>query len=216
MYEIESRFMNGQSSLEIICGPMFSGKTEELIRRIRRVEYARMRAIVFKPHIDSRYSKDQIVSHSDQKMGSVPVKDIGEIRSYLGSAARKFHVVGLDEAHLFDNNLVELCEDLVSENVRVIAAGLSEDYLGKPFGPVPELLAHADFITKLWAVCMCCGAPASKSQRVSRNGQYVQEDQVLVGAGLYYEARCRACHKRGVVELSNTASDDLASLSMRV
>ncbi len=209
MHEMEKVFMNGHSHLEVICGPMFSGKTEELIRRIRRVEYARMSAIVFKPQIDVRYDKDLVVSHSDQRIGSVPVPNVSRIRSYLGSAARSFHVVGLDEVHFFDKDVVYLCEDLVDAGVRVIAAGLCEDYLGRPFGPMPDLLAHADSITKLWAVCMRCGAPASKSQRVSRNGQEVQGDQVLVGASLYYEARCRACFKRQVVEVSAEEVDQI-------
>lgn len=199
--------MNGQSHLEIICGPMFSGKTEELIRRIRRVEYARMSAIVFKPHIDTRYDQDLVVSHSDQKIASVPVPNVAKIRSYLGSSTRSFHVVGLDEVHFFDQDVVYLCEDLVNAGVRVIAAGLCEDYLSRPFGPMPHLLAHADSITKLWAVCMCCGNPASKSQRVSRNGESVQGDQVLVGASLYYEARCRNCHKREVLTVDEANSD---------
>lgn len=204
---MENGFIHGHAHLEIICGPMFSGKTEELIRRIRRVEYARMSAIVFKPQIDVRYDKELVVSHSDQKIGSVPVPNVSRIRSYLGSASRSFHVVGLDEVHFFDQDVVYLCEDLVNAGVRVIAAGLCEDYLARPFGPMPHLLAHADSITKLWAVCMRCGAPASKSQRVARNGQAVQGDQVLVGASLYYEARCRACYQQQVVELSAEDND---------
>lgn len=199
LHEIESVFRNGHSHLEIICGPMFSGKTEELIRRIRRVEFARLRSIVFKPEIDTRYSKDLLVSHSEQKIGSVPVPNAARIRAYLGSSAKPFHVVGLDEVQFFDDDVIYLCEDLVRSGVRVIAAGLSEDYLGRPFGPMPELLAHADMITKLWAVCMKCGAPASKSQRVAREGQKTDENQVLVGASSVYEARCRACHVRAVI-----------------
>lgn len=151
-HEIEQVFMNGHSHLEIICGPMFSGKTEELIRRIRRVEYARLRAIVFKPIIDTRYSNDLVVSHSEQKIDSIPVADVAEIRAYLGKTTKPFHVVGLDEVHFFNADIVALCEDLVSLGVRVIGAGLAEDYLAKPFGPMPELLTHADIVTKLWAV----------------------------------------------------------------
>src|SRR5690349_13655590 len=133
IHEIESVFMNGTSLLEVICGPMFSGKTEELIRRIRRVELARLRAIVFKPEIDTRYSKDLLVSHSEQRMGSVPVPNASRIRSYLGSSAEHFHVVGLDEVQFFDNDVIYLCEDLVASGIRVIAAGLCEDFLGRPF-----------------------------------------------------------------------------------
>lgn len=203
MHEIESVFMNGHSHLEVICGPMFSGKTEELIRRIRRVEYARMRAIVFKPQIDVRYSDDLVVSHSDQKIASVPVANVAHIRTYLAAAGRSFQVIGLDEVHFFEQDVVPLCEELVNSGVRVIAAGLCEDYLGKPFGPVPELLAHADVVSKLWAVCMRCGLPASKTQRIQRPGQEKKEEQVFVGAGLYYEARCRSCYLRAVVKLSH-------------
>lgn len=198
--EIENVFMQGHSHLEVICGPMFSGKTEELIRRLRRVEFARMRAIVFKPEIDERYSKDMLVSHSDQKISSIPVANVSRIRAYLSSFTRPFHVVGLDEVQFFDSDVIYLCEDLVSSGVRVIAAGLCEDYLGRPFGPMPELLAHADMVTKLWAVCMKCGAPASKSQRIARPGQRTDDTQVLVGAASLYEARCRACHVRAIVD----------------
>lgn len=198
--EIETNFMRGHSLLELVCGPMFSGKTEELIRRIRRVEYARMRAIVFKPEIDTRYEKDMIVSHSEQKINSIAVPNVSRIRAYLGSCSKPFHVVGLDEVQFFDNDIVYLCEDLVNSGVRVVAAGLCEDYLGRPFGPMPELLAHADMITKLWAVCMKCGAPASKSQRVVKPGQRKNDNQVLIGAASGYEARCRACHIKGIIE----------------
>ncbi len=216
-HEIEQVFMSGHSHLEIICGPMFSGKTEELIRRIRRVEYARMRAIVFKPLIDVRYSKDLVVSHSDQKIDSVPVADVAQIRAYLGATNKPFHVVGLDEVHFFNNDIVELCEELVSSGVRVIGAGLAQDYLAKPFGPMPELLAHADVVTKLWAVCMRCGLPASKTQRLSRTGDDVESTQVLVGASLFYEARCRTCYKSEVVKLSLEEQEaDVALVPARV
>lgn len=201
VHEIEHVFMNGHSNLEIICGPMFSGKTEELIRRIRRVEYARMNAIVFKPEIDARYSRDLVVSHSEQKISSVPVPNAARIRDYLGANQQKIHVVGLDEVQFFDDDVIYLCEDLVAMGIRVIAAGLCEDYLGRPFGPMPDLLAHADTVSKLWAVCMRCGAPASKTQRVARSGTKVADNQVLVGADSCYEARCRACHVKGIVEL---------------
>lgn len=202
-HEEEGDNMDTHGHLEVICGPMFSGKTEELIRRIRRVEYARMRAIVFKPYIDDRYSKDQVVSHSAQKLDSIPVADSANIRSYLGKVAKPFHVIGLDEVHFFDAAIVDLCEDLVASGVRVIAAGLCEDYKGAPFGPMPLLLTHADMISKLFAVCMRCGRPASKSQRVNRQATEQTEDQLLVGAALHYEARCRSCFKSTVVTLSD-------------
>ncbi|HXW52904.1 MAG TPA: thymidine kinase [Myxococcota bacterium] len=203
MREIDYEVKGRHSHLEVICGPMFSGKTEELIRRIRRVQYARLSAIVFKPAIDMRYSDDMVVSHSDHKISSVPVADVAHIRAYLGSAKIRFHVVGLDEVHFFSHEIMELCEELVDSGVRVIAAGLCEDYLGRPFGFMPQLLAHADIVTKLWAICMRCGALASKSQRIRRPGEDIKEEQVVVGASLYYEARCRSCHKKAVVSLSH-------------
>jgi thymidine kinase len=207
IHEIEKVFMNGHSNLEVVCGPMFSGKTEELIRRIRRVEYARMKAIVFKPEIDARYCRELVVSHSDQKIRSVPVPNVARIRDYLGSSAQKVHVIGLDEVQFFDSDVIYLCEDLVTMGIRVIAAGLCEDYLGRPFGPMPDLLAHADTVSKLWAVCMRCGAPASKTQRITQHGHKIEDNQVLVGAGSYYEARCRACHVKGIVEIEEEALD---------
>lgn len=199
VHEIENVFMNGHSHLEVICGPMFSGKTEELIRRVRRVQYAKLKAVVFKPEIDKRFSQDLVVSHSEQKIASVPVPNVSRIRDFLGASKDKFHVVGLDEVQFFDSDVVYLCEDLVSLGIRVIAAGLGEDFLGRPFGPMPELLTHADVVTKLWAVCMRCGAPASKTQRVAKSGNAVNENQVLVGAASMYEARCRACHVKAIV-----------------
>lgn len=199
VHEIEHGFKNGHSHLEVICGPMFSGKTEELIRRCRRVDFAKMRALVFKPMIDARYSLDLVVSHSEQKIKSVPVANASEIRDFLGREKERVHVVGLDEVQFFDSSITQLCEDLVERGIRVIAAGLCEDYLGKPFGPVPELLAHADSVTKLWAICMRCGAPASKTQRIVEKGQKMDDKQVLIGAASSYEARCRACHEKRVV-----------------
>lgn len=209
MHEIESVFMSGHSLLEVICGPMFSGKTEELIRRIRRVEYARMRAIVFKPEIDARYSEDLVVSHSDQKMGSIPVSNVLHIKDYLGKSQTAFQVIGFDEVQFFDENIVALSEELVNAGIRVIAAGLSEDYLGRPFGVMPNLLAHADSITKLWAVCMRCGLPASKSQRINREEKAIEKEQILVGASRYYEARCRSCFVPAVVDLPKNDPIDL-------
>ena len=189
--EIETVFWKGHCHLEVICGPMFSGKTEELIRLIRRVEYARLKSIVFKPMIDIRYSHDLVVSHAKRTITSIPVDTVDRIRSFLANAQETYHVVGLDEVHFFEEDVIELCEELVNSGHRVIAAGLSEDYLGRPFGPMPKLLAHADSVTKLWAICMRCGAPASKTQRLAAN-----EEQVLVGADLLYEARCRSCYRK--------------------
>lgn len=196
--EIEQVFFNGQSHLEVICGPMFSGKTEELIRRIRRVGYAKRLALVFKPKIDVRFDKDLVVSHSAQKIQSIAVNDVPQIRSILSDMPNLPAVIGLDEVQFFKNDVVELCEELVAKGVRVIVAGLCEDYLGRPFGPMPLLLSHADSVTKLWAVCVRCGAPASKTQRIYQENNH-DENQVLVGGEQNYQARCRQCHKRAIV-----------------
>jgi thymidine kinase len=204
---------NIHGQLEVICGPMFSGKTEELIRRIRRIEFARLNAIVFKPKIDIRYSPDLVVSHSSQKIKSCPVANVAMIRKFLAGCETSFHAIGLDEVHFFTEDVVTLCEDLVAQGIRVIVAGLCEDYLGSPFGSMPELLVHADIITKLLAVCMCCGQPASKSQRVSRAGSLSHNEQVLIGADQYYEARCRTCFKKAIVEASNHEHTSLAAIT---
>lgn len=214
VHEIEHVFINGHSQLEVICGPMFSGKTEELIRRIRRMEYARMRAIVFKPKIDNRFSEDLVVSHSDHRMSSVPVEGVKEMGEFLLDLGKKFHVIGLDEVQFFGLELVDFCEDLVAAGVRVIAAGLSEDYLARPFGPMPDLLVHADSITKLWAVCMKCGAPASKTQRIKLEGEKALESQVVIGATDFYEARCRACYKKYVVEKREDFKENNIKINM--
>lgn len=210
IHELENNLKNGQNYLEVIFGPMFSGKTEELIRRIKRVEYARQNFIVFKPVIDNRYSQEMVVSHSEQKIDSIPVQNSTAIRSYLDSCSASYNVIGLDEVHLFDENIVPLCEELVVKGARVIAAGLGEDFLSRPFGPMPKLLAHADVVTKLWAVCMRCGMPASKTQRITRDGQKVENSQVLIGASNFYEARCRNCYQKKVLDLSHDCQNDVA------
>jgi thymidine kinase len=186
--------------LEVICGPMFSGKTEELIRRLRRAQIARQKVVVFKPRIDDRYDAVNVVSHSAQRLESMPVADTEEMRRKLEAQGEPVHVVGVDEAQFFDHTLLELVEELADAGVRVVVAGLDADYLGKPFGPIPQLLAVAEIITKQLAVCVVCGAPASRSQRVHPQavGGTVESDQVLVGAQDAYEARCRRCYVRGV------------------
>lgn len=182
--------------IEVICGPMFSGKTEELIRRLRRAEIARQRVVVVKPSIDDRYDARDIVSHSAQRLESIPVQTLDDIED----VARRLepHVLGVDEAQFFDEGLVELAERIADRGARVILAGLDLDYLGKPFGPIPALLAVAESITKQLAVCMVCGEPAARSQRVSHQLGTQSEDQVLVGAQDAYEARCRRCFVRGI------------------
>lgn len=192
--------------VEVICGPMFSGKTEELIKRLRRAGYARQRVMVFKPRIDTRYDDEQIVSHSAQRLESLPVDDVAEMKSILDQQRHAPEVVGIDEAQFFDDDLVDFVEGLAEDGTRVVIAGLDQDYSGNPFTPMPTLLALADDITKQLAVCVVCGAPASKSQRVnpmaaeqlSLGSDFLGADgagtqQVLVGAHDAYEARCRKC-----------------------
>lgn len=170
--------------IEVICGCMFSGKTEELIRRARRAEIAKQKVAIFKPRIDNRYSALHIVSHSEQALTSQVVEDAQEILELSKDA----QVVGIDEGQFFKGNLVEVCDLLADQGKRVIVAGLDQDYRGKPFEPMPQLLAIAEYITKTLAICVVCGNPADRTQRKTR-----QADRVLVGAKDIYEARCRHC-----------------------
>ena len=171
--------------IEVVCGPMFSGKTEELIRRLRLARIAKQRVQIFKPVIDNRYDEQHITSHLNQKFICTPIREISEI---LGKLADNTRVVGIDEAQFFTEEIVEVCEKLANRRLRVIVAGLDQDYLGNPFGPIPKLLAIADDVLKLKAVCMICGGEATKSQRLTRD-----KEQVVVGAADHYEARCRLC-----------------------
>ncbi|MDZ7359992.1 MAG: thymidine kinase [candidate division KSB1 bacterium] len=173
-------------SIEIICGSMFSGKTEELIRRLRRAEIARQKVAIFKPAIDERYSNDHIVSHNEQKLPSFPVRSAREILQKSDEA----QVIGIDEGQFFDADLVEICNELAEQGKRVIVAGLDMDYRGKPFEPMPQLMAIAEQVTKTQAVCMQCGEPASYTQRLTD-----AKERVVVGAKGMYEARCRKCYE---------------------
>jgi len=170
--------------IEVVCGCMFSGKTEELIRRSRRAEIAKQKVAIFKPRIDNRYSAQHIVSHSEQSLTSTVVDDASEILEQSKDA----QVVGIDEGQFFKANLVEVCETLANQGKRVIVAGLDQDYRGKPFEPMPQLLAIAEYITKTLAICVVCGNPADRTQRKTH-----QADRVVVGAKDIYEARCRHC-----------------------
>jgi thymidine kinase len=170
--------------IEVVCGCMFSGKTEELIRRARRAEIAKQKVAIFKPRIDNRYSAEHIVSHSEQSLTSLVVDDASDIVGLSKDA----HVVGIDEGQFFKANLVDVCESLANQGKRVIVAGLDQDYRGKPFEPMPQLLAVAEYITKTLAICVVCGNPADRTQRKTS-----QSDRVLVGAKDIYEARCRHC-----------------------
>src|SRR2546423_5438959 len=171
--------------IEVIAGSMFSGKSEELIRRLRRAKIARQRVQVFKPAIDNRFSEDHIVSHSEMRHESGVVETAEDI---LVRVEAHTDVVGIDEGQFFDNNLIEVANALAQRGVRVIIAGLDQDYMGQPFGPMPQLLAIAEYITKTHAICVRCGQPANYSQRIVD-----VEGQVVVGAGDAYEARCRRC-----------------------
>lgn len=170
--------------IEVICGCMFSGKTEELIRRLRRAQIAKQRVAIFKPRIDTRFSTEHIVSHSEQSIVSHPVEDASDIPALVGDA----QVIGVDEAQFFKANLVGVCEDLANHGKRVIVAGLDQDYRGKPFDPIPQLLAVAEYISKTLAICVVCGNPADRTQRKTQ-----QHDLVVIGAKDIYEARCRHC-----------------------
>ena len=171
--------------IEVICGSMFSGKTEELIRRIRRAEIAKQRVKVFKPKIDNRYSEFEIVSHNEQSYPSEVVNDADEILE----KSFDVEVIGIDEAQFFENNLVGICQQMADSGKRVIVAGLDQDYKSLPFEPMPQLLAVAEYISKTLAVCVVCGAPANRTQRITDSGE-----KILVGAKNHYEARCRLHH----------------------
>ena len=170
---------------------MFSGKTEELIRRIRRAEIARQKVAIFKPKIDKRYSSEHIVSHTDVKLLSAVVENAAEILDLAQNA----QVVGIDEAQFFDMELVDVAEKLANNGKRVIIAGLDQDYRGRPFEPIPQLLAVAEYITKTLAICVCCGNPADRTQRkaLPPHQQGTSQERVLIGKKDLYEARCRMC-----------------------
>jgi thymidine kinase len=182
--------------IEVVCGPMFSGKSEELIRRLRRAEIARQRVQIFKPVIDNRYSADHIVSHSDLKIRSLAVRDSADIEAQLDI---RTEVIGIDEAQFLGMELVDLVVRLADTGKRIIIAGLDTDYLGRPFHPIPELLAVADEITKTLAICMQCGNPAKHTQRL-----VVSENLIVVGTLGMYEARCRRCFEPNLAQLTKS------------
>ncbi|HET56443.1 MAG TPA: thymidine kinase [Ignavibacteria bacterium] len=171
--------------IEVIAGCMFSGKTEELIRRLRRAQIAKQRVKIFKPKIDNRYAENKIVSHSEQSLPSEMVTSAQEILELSKNA----QVIGIDEAQFYESDLVEVCNKLADSGKRVLVAGLDQDYRGIPFEPMPQLLAVAEYITKTLAICVNCGNPADRTQRKIKS-----QDRVLVGASDSYEARCRKCH----------------------
>ena len=182
----------GQGWIEAVTGSMFSGKSEELIRRIRRAQIARQKVQIFKPSIDSRYGEgglDQIISHSDMKL---PSQAVGSADEILERTSEDTEVVGIDEAQFFDPDLVGAVNRMADSGLLVIVAGLDLDYRRRPFGPMPAILTVAEYVDKMHAVCMCCGEPAHYSQRIATG-----DEQVLVGDTESYEARCRSCYEEG-------------------
>ena len=170
--------------IEVICGSMFSGKTEELIRRLRRAEIAHLRVEIFKPAVDTRYSEEEVVSHDSNSIRSTPVESSASILLL----ASEVDVVGIDEAQFFDEGIVDVCNILASQGIRVIAAGLDMDYLGKPFGPMPALMAVAEHVDKVHAICVRCGDPALRSHRLTKSDRLVE-----LGEKDIYEPLCRHC-----------------------
>jgi thymidine kinase len=180
--------------IEVICGSMFSGKTEELIRRLNRARIAKQSVEIFKPAVDIRYHETEIVSHNANSIASVPVQSSLNILLIQKNAG----VIGIDEAQFFDNEIVYVCQTLAQQGKRVIVAGLDMDYLGKPFGPMPQLMAVAEYVTKVHAICMVCGDLATHSFRKRGHGHVV-----LLGEQETYEARCRQCFSKGMEEAKN-------------
>ena len=178
----------GVGTIEVIVGSMYSGKTEELIRRLRRAQIARQRVEIFKPHLDDRYAKDAIVSHNDVRIPSRAVSKASDVLRH----AHEAQVIGIDEGQFLGPGLVDVCQKLARMGKRVIVAGLDQDYLGKPFEPMPQLLAVAEYITKTLAICVICGAPANRTYRKVQKAA-----RVVVGGSEIYEARCRRCFDLG-------------------
>jgi len=195
--------------IEVVVGPMFSGKSEELIRRLRRARIARKRVQVFKPALDNRYSADEIVSHGDQRMESEVVTSAPEI---LARLSPRTQVIGIDEANFLGAGLVELTAQLADAGRQVIVAGLDTDFMGRPFPPLPDLLCLAESITKTLAICMRCGNPAKHTQRLVES-----DDLIVVGAAGMYEARCRRCFEPGIpkqdlLDFAKKGTDDIYGL----
>lgn len=179
--------------IEVIAGSMFAGKTEELLRRVKRMEYAKKDVIVFKPKIDNRYSDDEVVSHNNRRIKSINISKASDIYQYISNPLP--YAIAIDEVQFLDEEVINVCEKYANKGVRVIVAGLDKDFRGEPFGVMPLLLARAEYVTKLEAICQVCGAPATRTQRLI-NGRPASIDDpiILVGAKEQYEARCRHCH----------------------
>jgi thymidine kinase len=176
-----------RGSIEVITGSMFSGKTEELIRRLRRAQFAGLKVEIFKPSLDKRYSETRVVSHDEKSISSTPVENASSIMLLAADC----DVVGIDEAQFFDNSIVDVCNNLADAGIRILVAGLDMDFMGRPFGPMPALLSIAEFVTKVHAICTRCGNLAQYSFRKSE-----EEKQVLLGEKDIYEPLCRRCYNR--------------------
>ncbi len=186
---------SGHGYIEMVVGPMYSGKSEELIRRLKRAKIAKQEVIVFKPSIDNRYSQEDVVSHSGVAIQAVAIDDLSKINDYITPDTQ---VVGFDEVQFFEQGIIDIVIELADKGIRVICAGLDMDFKAVPFGVIPELLARAEFIDKLQAVCVKCGDPATRTQRIIDGKPARYDDPViLVGATESYEARCRKCHQIG-------------------
>lgn len=178
--------------IEVISGSMYAGKTEELLRRIRRLEYARKTVLVFKPKIDNRYSEGEVVSHNNDRIRSINISTPRDILKYIDPLP---YAIAIDEVQFLDREVIDICDELANKGVRVILAGLDRDFRGEPFGIMPELLSRAEYVTKLHAICQVCGAPATRTQRIINGKPAKYSDPIiLVGAKEHYEARCRHCH----------------------
>lgn len=199
--EIDSNNTNRAGWIEVICGPMFSGKTEELIRRLRRARFARQSVEIFKPSVDDRYARHEVVSHSSQRVEAVPLPSASSVLEVVDPDTK---VVGIDEVQFFEDEVLEIADALAAEGRRVVLAGLDTDYTGRPFEPVPALMARAEYVTKLLAICVRCGSPANRTLRLDSGTTRVE-----VGARERYEAVCRTCHHGARAETAGERSAPL-------
>ena len=179
--------------IEVICGPMFAGKSEELIRRIKRIEYAKKKVIVFKPLIDNRYSENEVVSHNKRKTKCYNLSTSSDVYKYIGEDT---YAVAFDEVQFMDEGILDVCQELADKGIRVICAGLDNDFRGEPFSIMPQLLCMAEYVTKLTAICNVCGSNATRTQRIVNGVPASYDDPIIiVGASEAYEPRCRHCHE---------------------
>ncbi len=185
--------MSQSGWIEVICGSMFSGKSEELIRRVRRAQFAKQKIAVFKPRLDNRYSEEEVVSHNGTKVIAMPVERSKDIWALISD---EYDVIGIDEAQFFDEGIIDVVQRLANHGFRVLVAGLDQDFRGEPFGPMPTIMSVAEQVTKLQAVCQVCGSPASRTQRLINGEPAGYEDPIiLIGATEAYEPRCRHHHE---------------------